>query len=137
MKPLLRVVSGLALNHTRLGLMGLRRADKLRGGLWELPGGKVEDGEDPKDALAREWREELGVNVTVGPFIASTDLEMEEPFVVDLYSVIIEHPQYPKTLDHQEIRWVDLYEAMQKMPCSPAFYRHWPRIRDVLGVLAH
>lgn len=50
-------------------LVTKRRADQAMGGLWEFPGGKVEPGEDPRAALAREMREEVGVEVAVGrPF---------------------------------------------------------------------
>ncbi|WP_267387106.1 (deoxy)nucleoside triphosphate pyrophosphohydrolase [Sphingomonas sp. GC_Shp_3] len=46
-------------------LMQRRPAGKAHAGLWEFPGGKVEPGEAPEAALARELREELGITVTV------------------------------------------------------------------------
>ncbi|MXO57204.1 NUDIX domain-containing protein [Altererythrobacter gangjinensis] len=44
-------------------LMHKRPADKHHGGLWEFPGGKVESGETPVNALIREITEELGVAI--------------------------------------------------------------------------
>ncbi len=43
-------------------LLAQRPAGKSMAGLWEFPGGKVEDGETPEAALIRELQEELGIN---------------------------------------------------------------------------
>lgn len=62
------VVCGVVEDAEGRVLACLRPAGKHLGGLWEFPGGKVEDGESPRTALARELREELGVEVEVlGP----------------------------------------------------------------------
>jgi 8-oxo-dGTP diphosphatase len=59
------VVAALVRREGRV-LMSRRRADQPMPLLWEFPGGKVEPGEDPVVALAREVREELGCEVRVG-----------------------------------------------------------------------
>jgi 8-oxo-dGTP diphosphatase len=56
------VVGGAVLDAGRL-LAARRTAPPALAGRWELPGGKVEPGETPQDALVRELREELGVTV--------------------------------------------------------------------------
>ena len=60
------VVAGLILGEDGRILITQRRADQPLPLQWELPGGKVEPGESPTDALARELAEELGVTAHVG-----------------------------------------------------------------------
>jgi 8-oxo-dGTP diphosphatase len=63
----LLVVAGLLADPHGKVLFSQRRADQAHPLAWELPGGKLEDGESPEVALARELREELAVEVAVGP----------------------------------------------------------------------
>jgi len=61
----LLVVAALIWQEGRV-LLSRRRVDQAMPNLWEFPGGKVEAGEPPDEALAREVREELGCQVAVG-----------------------------------------------------------------------
>lgn len=65
----LRVSAGLILRDGRI-LICQRAAGDAFPLKWEFPGGKVEEGEEPAAALARELREELGIRATVGPEVA-------------------------------------------------------------------
>ena len=60
------VVAGLIVGDDGRILITQRRPDQALGGQWEFPGGKVEPGEAPVAALARELAEEIGVTVAVG-----------------------------------------------------------------------
>jgi len=101
-------------------LVGQRAVNKAQGGLWEFMGGKIEPGETPEQALARECREEL-------------DLEIENERIID--SVIHEYPEKtirltliectpkagstPRPNEHQDIRWVTRDE-MEVLDFAPA-----------------
>ncbi|MFN0104670.1 MAG: (deoxy)nucleoside triphosphate pyrophosphohydrolase [Bryobacteraceae bacterium] len=65
----LRVVAGV-IERAGLILVGQRRAGDRFQFKWEFPGGKVEPDEDPKVALARELREELGIQAEIGEELA-------------------------------------------------------------------
>jgi 8-oxo-dGTP diphosphatase len=65
-RPRKLVVAGLVIGEGDRVLITQRRADQALPLQWEFPGGKVEPGEAPVDALVRELREEIGVTVAVG-----------------------------------------------------------------------
>jgi 8-oxo-dGTP diphosphatase len=64
MQPL--IVSAAILRRQKRVLITQRPAGKPHGGLWELPGGKLDGHESPRQALRRELREELDLEVAVG-----------------------------------------------------------------------
>ena len=66
------VVSAAVIVEGARVLLTQRLAGAHLAGAWEFPGGKVEDGESPAEALARELREEIGVEATVGDVVDVT-----------------------------------------------------------------
>ncbi|MEM9592329.1 MAG: (deoxy)nucleoside triphosphate pyrophosphohydrolase [Pseudomonadota bacterium] len=63
-KPITLVVACALVDEDNRVLIAKRPEGRHMGGLWEFPGGKVDDGELPEDALIRELAEELGIDVT-------------------------------------------------------------------------
>lgn len=68
------VVAGLLVCEGRL-LVAQRSPAGSHPGKWELPGGKIEPGEAPRQALRRELHEELGINARIGPILWSARFE--------------------------------------------------------------
>ena len=72
LRPLVQVVAGILLAPDRSFLLASRPAGKVYAGYWEFPGGKIEPGETPEDAILRELAEELGVQAKrdcLAPFV--------------------------------------------------------------------
>jgi len=63
-RPLTRVAAAVILRGDGQVLLAQRPAGKAYAGYWEFPGGKLEVGETPRDALVRELHEELGLDIT-------------------------------------------------------------------------
>lgn len=88
-----------------------RPENKSRALLWEFPGGKVEAGETKEAALARECREELDIDLSVGAvFAESTFVYPDISVHLTLLEARIIRGE-PKLLEHREIRWITPEEA--------------------------
>jgi 8-oxo-dGTP diphosphatase len=98
------VVAG-ALVHDGLLLLAQRTSPPELAGMWELPGGKVEPGELPEEALVRELREELGIETSVGVRLAG-DAPLNGGLVLQAYRVELVAGT-PVPLDHSDLQWVD------------------------------
>lgn len=85
-----------------------RPAHKRHGGLWEFPGGKLEDGESHLDAARRELREELDVFVTGTKSALFSIQDRGSAFVIAFVPTTIEGE--PVCLEHAGLRWADLNE---------------------------
>ena len=87
-------------------LIAKRKADDMLGGLWEFPGGRVEEGETREEALVRELREELAIDVEViAPFVRIDHAYTH--FRITLYTYHCRHVGgHPRTIDCADWAWI-------------------------------
>jgi 8-oxo-dGTP diphosphatase len=105
--PLL-VSAGIILRNGRI-LVGQRRKGGRHSLKWEFPGGKVEHGETPQQALVRELAEELRIDAKVGVELARYEHEYATGSRVHLlFFVVDEFSGEPEALVFEQICWVDL-----------------------------
>ena len=100
-----RVAAGLVFDGGRL-LITQRPAEKHLGGLWEFPGGKLDTGESYPDCLRRELREELGIEVAVGPMLAAIEHAYPEKTVrIHFYRCALTSG-VPTAIECADLEWI-------------------------------
>jgi 8-oxo-dGTP diphosphatase len=99
------VVVAAAIERDGRYLAARRTKPDWAAGRWEFPGGKVEPGESETDALVREIREELGVDIAVGARVPG-EWSLHDDLVLHLYVATLMDGE-PQPLDHHdELRWL-------------------------------
>ena len=100
-------------------LIAKRKKDDVLGGLWEFPGGKIEDGETAEECLAREIKEELDITIEVGELITSNRHKYPHGYF-ELIAYRVKYISGEIVLnDHDDFKWVTVDE-MDNFEFSPA-----------------
>lgn len=102
-------------------LLQQRAANRAMAGLWEFPGGKVEEGETPEAALVREIAEELGVTIDAAQLAPScfASAAVGARHMILLLYLCRTWRGEPAPLDAAALRWVTIAE-MRGLPMPPA-----------------
>ena len=98
---------------------------------WEFPGGKIEPGETPEEALRREIREELDIDITVGRLLATVEYDYPA-FHLSMQCFLCTLPTgTPHLPEHEDARWLTR-EDLHSVRWLPADESIIKQLRDVI-----
>jgi mutator protein MutT len=104
------VVAAIIKNNEGKILIAQRNLKKSQGGLWEFPGGKIEAHETKEQAIVREIKEELNMDIKCDSYFDEKVYKYPEKTIrlIALYCSMIN--DYYEVLEHEQIKWVDINE---------------------------
>ncbi|MFV0369490.1 MAG: 8-oxo-dGTP diphosphatase MutT [Hyphomicrobiaceae bacterium] len=132
-RRLLLVVAVALIDSDNRVLIAKRPEGKQLAGLWEFPGGKIDQGETPEDALIRELKEELDIELCrtcISPLTFASHTYDEMHLLMPLYICRTWEGEIDPR-EGQEIAWVRANQ-LQKYPMPPADAPLIPALRDLL-----
>ena len=111
-----------------LFLIGQRTRHQAMPLKWEFPGGKIEEGEQPRDALRRELEEELGISADIGDEVARIRHEYKSGSAVELRFFAVQ--SYRGEVENRifrEVRWA----KREELPSFDFLEADLPLVRDL------
>ncbi|BDH78733.1 DNA mismatch repair protein MutT [Methanothermobacter tenebrarum] len=135
MKPFIPVVRAFILEDDRILVVKRAAGSRTNPGLWELPGGKLLDGETLDEALEREVYEETGL--IVSPIRVLGAFQQEFPFKVSvniIFHVKVEAGILSLSDEHEASKWVGMGEMgnLRVSPWLSAFQQFLDRGEDII-----
>lgn len=107
---MIKVVAAILEKEDKI-LIAKKREGKPLAGLWEFPGGKIEEGETPEESLVRELMEEMNIKVRVNEYVGESIYDYGDGKVISLKGFTAEIIEGDiKLTDHDEYKWVTLEE---------------------------
>ncbi len=129
----INVSAGIVMNEKKVLITRRAQTEQFAGG-WEFPGGKVEEGETFEECLARELKEELGIDVSVGTFCASI-VHDYETFKINLKAYYCQVTSGVISLSvHDKYAWVQI-DKLLEVDLLPADIPIAKEIMEAFGCL--
>lgn len=124
------VVAGILKRQGKV-LVGQRPADANLPNVWEFPGGKIELGETPQEALKRELKEELGIDAEIGELKFAGSHTYGTTGILFLFFEVKFWKGQIKAVEHPDLKWVNSKEFSQ-LDLPEANTKFLPQILQVL-----
>lgn len=128
-RPVTEVAAGILLDAEGRYLLGQRPEGKPYAGYWEVPGGKIENGESVFAALKRELQEELGIDIESSEDLVVLEYDYPHAYVRLHVSIIRKWIGTPKGCEGQSLSWQLLVDTIPTVePLLPAA---WPMLEKL------
>ena len=128
-RPITEVAAGILLDAQGRYLLGQRPEGKPYAGYWEVPGGKIENGESVFAALKRELQEELGIDIESSEDLVVLEYDYPHAYVRLHVSIIRKWIGIPKGCEGQSLSWQLLVDTIPTV--APLLPAAWPMLEKL------